>query len=292
MGRYKCYLRELEMCLKRRVLRWLGRDVEVSEEVADDRGSLAEAAAAIFVLGVASSIVISFAFTSMKNERIYRLRAEALSLLEEYSAGARRIDCIQHLTDVPVACSKEKILSRPADNGDVMEPAVVDFGAGPYETGNELIRIEWKDYYTVEDCKNPKGDVPRAVREITVEWDDGAGAKNKKITRYIPGPAISPSWGWAVNFDSPTSLAPGDYLQERFSYTLVVGSPASGSPASHQDFWSSMHVTTVGDGASAEIGECTIFVGPIGQYKDTNSPPNVCKLAQGLNTGTGADACL
>ena len=72
-------------------MNFLSHDVadgkDVASDVAPDRGSLAEAVAAIVVLGIASSMVVTFAFTSMKSERRLRLKAESLNLINTYSAG-------------------------------------------------------------------------------------------------------------------------------------------------------------------------------------------------------------
>ena len=155
-------------------------------------------------------------------------------------------------------------------SGNKQDAALIDYG----NTGNELISIEWKDYYTVDKCQNPAAnDLPRAVREITVRWDDG-GAENRQATRTILGPRISPSWGWTAEFDASTSLSLGDYKQEQWNY-LLAGTGGTNT----QPVWSTMHVTRVG----AVSGECTVIVGPIGQLARASNPVSVCKLKQGYN---------
>lgn len=254
-------------------------DADNSKNIAKDEGSLLETIIAIVILSIAAFMVINFTFVSTRAERRFALQTEAFSTLEEYSAGFRGIDCIQHFTSLTVPCSNGKLTSRPtAIDKNTRNIAKVDKGPGTGSTtGHALIEVEWKDYYWLENCISPTAsDIPRAVREITVKWDDGAGADDKQFTRLIKGPTIPHHWGWVYDNGLSSTLADEEYNQELWHYELTS--------ATTQDIWS----TTYTFDDSGTTRTCHILVGPSGKLTSKNrpSPTLTCKLKQGKNSWT------
>ncbi|MDE0267536.1 MAG: hypothetical protein OXI96_00650 [Acidimicrobiaceae bacterium] len=270
-------------------------DADNSKNIAKDEGSLLETIIAIVILSIAAFMVVNFTFVSTRAERRFALQAEAFNTLEEYSAGFRGIDCIQHFAVLEVPCHNGKVDISPYNSNNPnsrkgtqdqaeRDPVKLSKGSGTGTgiTGHALIEVEWKDYYWLEDCENPDdGDIPRAVREITVRWDDGAGADDKEFTRLIKGPTIPHHWGWVYNNKSPTPpLDDGAYSQEIWDYQLIG--------TTVQAIWATTYTFNDSNGATTP---CNIVVGPSGQLQSTNRTTTVtCKLEQGENSWDGDPA--
>lgn len=257
-------------------------DADNSKNIAKDEGSLLETIIAIVILSIAAFMVINFTFVSTRAERRFALQAEAFNTLEGYSAGFRGVDCIQHFDALTVPCSNGKITTTRTGTKDLAErnPVKVGKGSGTGAgvTGHALIEVEWKDYYWLENCISPDdSDIPRAVREITVRWDDGAGADDKDFTRLIKGPTIPHHWGWVYQTDSATTLSGEAYSQESWNYKLT--------DTATQTIWA----TTYTFDNSGTTTACHIVVGPSGQLDSVDRTPTVtCKLKQGKNSWSGA----
>ena len=256
--------------------------------VAADGGSLAETVVAVMVLSIAATMLVTVAFTSTRSQKSTRLKVDAVNLIEQYIAGARRIDCVQS-SGIQISGSGvfEEVCgpAPPTDSSLTVELPTdqemeeylqtsgtlrTDKNSEGATSPHDLISLEWRDYYHVESCKSGTSvittQVPRAVREITAKWRDRG---DREITRKIIGPVVPHSRGWRVHYESAVSK--WNNRRDKASQKIFT----SGNP----DVWATSY-----EGCSVVVGRLGEITGLV---TSSGSSAVTCTLRQGGDQNAG-----